>query len=211
MLDELDKELERRGLRLCQYADDCNICIRTQRAGERVKASVTRYLSRRLRLAVNESKSAVARASRRQFLGFSVTAGGRKRRIAPKALNRFRRQVRWLTRGTRGDSLETVMKELSIYLRGWYGYFGFCQTLWVLESLDCWVRRRLRAYQWRRGRRRFRELRRRGLSRYRATIAAGTPAGPWRMSSYPGVQEAMPTRVFSTRLDCHVFVPANSA
>ena len=185
VLDELDKELERRGLRFCRYADDCNIYVRSLRAGERVMASVSRFLTRKLRLTVNESKSAVDWANRRQFLGFRIIAGGRKRGLAPKAIQRFKRQVRVLTRRTRGISLTEMVAQVGDYLRGWYAYFGFCQTPWVLGSLDSWVRRRLRAYQWRqwrRGRRRFRELRRRSLTRYRAAIAAGSQLGPWRIS-----------------------------
>lgn len=199
VLDELDKELERRGLRFCRYADDCNIYVRSHRAGERVMASVSRFLTRKLRLTVNESKSAVDCANRRQFLGFRIIAGGRKRGLAPKAIQRFKRQVRVLTRRTRGISLTEMVAQVGDYLRGWYAYFGFCQTPWVLGSLDSWVRRRLRAYQWRqwrRGRRRFRELRRRGLTRYRAAIAAGSQLGPWRMARLPAMQEALPSRFF---------------
>ena len=157
------------------------------------------FLTRKLRLTVNESKSAVARANRRQFLGFRIIAGGRKRGLAPKALQRFKRQVRMLTRRTRGVSLAEVIAQVGAYLLGWYGYYGFCQTPWVLGSLDSWVRRRLRAYQWRqwrRGRRRFRELRRRGLTRYRAAIAAGSQLGPWRMARLPAMQEALSSRFF---------------
>src|SRR5215216_1053079 len=167
MLDVLDQELTRRGHRFVRYADDCNIYVRSRPAGERVMAGVTRFLERRLKLKVNREKSAVARPVERTFLEFSLTAGRPpKRRIAPRALARFKGRVRELTRRTGGKSLEQSVQELSRYLVGWRGYFGFCQTPSVLRGLDEWVRRRLRAIawkQWRCGRTRFAELRRRGV------------------------------------------------
>jgi RNA-directed DNA polymerase len=182
VLDELDRELERRNHCFVRYADDCNIYVRSQRAGERVKQSITGFIERRLKLKVNEQKSAVARPVERKFLGFSFTANGRKRRIAPKAILRFKRKVRELTIRTRGISLEQMTKQLSIYLRGWKGYFGFCQTPSVLEGLDQWLRRRLRAViwkQWKRGTVRYRKLCARGIKRDLAAHAAGNPRGPW--------------------------------
>jgi RNA-directed DNA polymerase len=155
VLDELDRELERRHHRFARYADDCNIYVRSERAGKRVMQSVTGFITRRLQLKVNEAKSAVARPQDRKFLGFSFTYGrGPKRRIAPKALHRCKRKVRELTPRTRGMSLEQMTKELATYLRGWKGYFGFCETPSVLRGLDQWVRHRLRAMiwkQWKRG------------------------------------------------------------
>ena len=167
MLDVLDKELEKRGHHFVRYADDCNVYVRSQRAGERVMAGIEKFLAKRLKLKVNKAKSAVAKPSARKFLSFSFTGGSQpRRRIAPQAIARFKARVRELTRRTRGASLPQIVKELSVYLSGWRGYFGFCQTPWVLRTLDEGIRRRLRAIawkQWKRGRTRFAELRRCGI------------------------------------------------
>src|SRR5208282_1993190 len=155
VLDELDRELEKRGHCFVRYADDCNIYVRSQRAGERVKRSITGFIVRRLKLKVNEQKSAVARPAERKFLGFSFTGAKEpKRRIAPKALMRFKQKVRELTVRTRGIGIEQMTKELTGYLRGWKGYFGFCETPSVLEKLDQWIRRRLRSLIWKQWKRR---------------------------------------------------------
>jgi RNA-directed DNA polymerase len=155
VLDELDRELERRQHRFVRYADDCNIYVASERAGKRVMQSVTSFIRRRLKLKVNEAKSAVARPQERKFLGFSFTGGAEvKRRIAPKAMLRCKRRVRELTRRTRGVSLEQMTKELASYLRGWKSYFGFCQTPSVLQGLDQWIRRRLRSVIWKQTKRR---------------------------------------------------------
>jgi len=149
VLDELDRELERRQHRFVRYADDCNIYVASERAGKRVMRNVTSFLRRRLKLKVNEAKSAVARVQQRKFLGFSFTGGAEaKRRIAPKALLRCKRKIRELTRRTRGISLQQMTKELTSYLRGWKSYFGFCETPSVLQALDQWIRRRLRSVIW---------------------------------------------------------------
>ena len=169
VLDELDQELERRGHRFVRYADDCNIYVGSRRAGQRVMESITGFLTTRLKLRVNSEKSAVGRPWERKFLGFSFTLSREpRRRIAPQAVKRFRERVRGLTRRTRGVSLEEMVKQLTVYLRGWREYFGFCQTPSVLQSFDEWVRHRLRATawkQWKQGRRRFAELRRRGVGK----------------------------------------------
>ena len=128
VLDELDRELTRRGHRFCRYADDCNIYVRSQRAGERVMASVAKFLTTTLRLKVNESKSAVARPEERKFLGFSIANDGSERRIAPQALAKFKARIRDLTSRTRGISLHRMIETLKPYLLGWRGYFGFCHT-----------------------------------------------------------------------------------
>ncbi len=155
VLDELDRELERRQHRFVRYADDCNIYVASERAGKRVMQSVTSFLRRRLQLKVNEAKSAVARPQERKFLGFSFTYGTEpKRRIAPKALLRCKQRVRKLTRRTRGISVEQMTKELATYIRGWRGYFGYCQTPSVLQELDKWIRRRLRSVLWKQRKRR---------------------------------------------------------
>ncbi len=199
VLDELDQELARRGHRFVRYADDCNIYVRSRRAGERVKASVGRFLTSKLRLKVNETKSAVALPEQRQLLGFSLANDGSERRIAPKALDRFKKRVRELTRRTKGVSLAKLIEALAPYLIGWRGYFGFCQTPRVLSNLDAWLRRRLRSYlwrQWQNGGKRFKELRRRGVPKFQAAVAAGSPTGFWRMSSHPAVQMALRNHYF---------------
>ncbi|MGY4400782.1 reverse transcriptase domain-containing protein [Bradyrhizobium sp. USDA 3315] len=135
MLDVLDRELERRGHRFVRYADDCNIYVRSRKAGERVLAGIERFLEKRLKLKVNKAKSAVAKPSVRKFLGFSFIGGKEpRRRIAPQALARFKAKVRGLTRRTCGRSLAQIAKELSRYLIGWRGYFGICQTPSVLRT-----------------------------------------------------------------------------
>ncbi len=195
MLDVMDKELERRGHNFVRYADDCNIYVRSQRGGERVMASIERFLTKRLKLKVNKAKSAVARPGKRKFLGFGFTNGEQpRRRIAPQSRARFRSRVRELTRRTRGKSLAQIIKELSVYLIGWRGYFGFCETPSVLRELDQWTRRRLRAVvwmQWKRGTTRYAELRRCGVGRDQAAQAAGSPRGPWRLSNSPALAMAL--------------------
>src|ERR1700756_3408542 len=142
VLDELDRELEQRGHRFVRYADDCNIYVRSLRAGQRVRESITQFITQRLKLKVNSDKSAVARPQERKFLGFSFTGEAEpRRRIAPQALARFTSRVRALTRRTAGVSLEQAIDRLAIYLTGWRGYFGFCQTPEQLRNLEGWVRR----------------------------------------------------------------------
>jgi RNA-directed DNA polymerase len=203
MLDVLDKELEKRGHHFVRYADDCNIYVRSQRAGERVMASIEQFLAKRLKLKVNKAKSAVARPSVRKFLGFSFTSGRQpRRRIAPQAIARLETWVRELTRRTRGASPEQIVKELARYLIGWRGYFGFCQTPSVLRTLDQWIRRRLRAIvwkQWKRGRTRYANLRRCGVGRDLAAPTAGSPHGPWRLSKSPALNIALSNAFLASR------------
>jgi RNA-directed DNA polymerase len=200
VLDELDRELERRKHCFVRYADDCNIYVRSRRAGERVKRSITGFITRRLKLKVNEAKSAVARPADRKFLGFSLTrAHEPKRRIAVKALMRFKRKVRELTGRTRGIAVEQMTKELASYLRGWKGYFGFCETPSVLGRLDQWIRQRLRSViwkQWKRGKVRFARLHQRGVSRDLAAQTAGSSHGPWRTANSPAMKYAFPNAYF---------------
>ena len=202
VLDEFDRELEQRGLRFTRYADDSNIYVRSKRAGERVMGSVTRFITMKLRLKVNEQKSAVARPWERKFLGFSFTrAVMPKRRIAPKAVDRFKGRVRELTSRTRGVSVERMAEDLTRYLRGWLGYFGKCETPSVLQSLEEWTRRRLRSaiwQQWKRGRVRFAELRKRGLGKDLAARSAGSAHGPWRMANSPALAIALPNAYFDS-------------
>jgi RNA-directed DNA polymerase len=200
VLDELDRELERRGHRFVRYADDSNIYVRSQRAGERVMRSIKQFITKQLKLKVNEQKSAVARPGERKFLGFSFTWQREpKRRIAPKAIARFKQRVRELTRRTRGVSVETMVEQLGRYLTGWRGYFGFCQTPSVMQRLDQWLRRRLRSVvwkQWKYTRVRFAELRKRGLSKDLAAQTAGSAHGPWRLSNSPALAIALPNAFF---------------
>jgi RNA-directed DNA polymerase len=213
VLDDLDKELTRRGHRFCRYADDANIYVRSRRAGERVMASVSRFLTSKLRLKVNETKSAVARPEERKFLGFSISDDGSERRIAPKALNKFKAQIRDMTRRTRGISLPQMIEDLAPYLLGWRGYFGFCQTPRVLTNLEAWIRRRLRLYlwrQWRNGPNRFKELRRRGVPKFHAAVAAGSPTGFWRMSGHPAVQQALRNPYFDALGLPRLYIPAQA-
>ncbi len=213
VLDGLDKELERRGHRFCRYADDCNIYVRSHRAGIRVMASVSRFLTNKLRLKVNEAKSAVARPEERKFLGFSISNDGSERRIAPQALKTFKTRARELTYRTRGKSLPQVIEELKSYLIGWRGYFGFCQTPRVLTNLEAWIRRRLRAYlwrQWHNGRNRFRKLRRKGVPKFQAAVAAGSPTGFWRMSRHPAVQMALRNHTFDDLGLPRLYVPVQA-
>src|SRR5271169_3625339 len=202
MLDVLDKELEKRGHRFVRYADDCNIYVRSRKAGERVLAGIEKFLERRLKLRVNKAKSAVARPCVRKFLSFSFTRGRRpRRRIAPQAIARLKAKVRELTRRTRGRSLAQIVKELSVYLKGWRGYFGFCQTPSVLRELEAWIRRRLRAIawkQWKRGPARVDELRRRGVGRVMAVRTVASPHGPWRLANSPTLTTALPNGFFTS-------------
>ncbi len=202
VLDEVDRELERRGLRFARYADDSNIYVRSRRAGERVMKSVMRFLTTKLKLRVNQQKSAVAQPWERKVLGFSFTANrDPKRRIAPKAVGRFKERVRELTRRTRGVSTERMAEELSRYLRGWIGYFGRCETPSVLEGLEQWLRRRLRSAiwkQWRRGSVRFAELRKRGVQVQLAAQTAGSAHGPWRLANSPALAFALPNAYFDS-------------
>jgi RNA-directed DNA polymerase len=186
VLDELDRELERRGHRFVRYADDCNIYVRSERAGQRVMESISRFITQKLTLKVNEAKSTVARPQERKFLGFSFTTGPDiKRTIAPKSLERFKQRIRDITRRTKGVSIKTTMEELATYMRGWRGYFGFCETPEVLIALTRWVRLRLRAAlwrQWKTPRRRRAALIANGVSEWAARNTAGSGRGPWYLA-----------------------------
>jgi RNA-directed DNA polymerase len=199
VLDELDRELERRGHRFVRYADDCNIYVRSGMAGRRVIMSVTRFIEGRLKLQVNAQKSAIARPWERSFLGFTVTDEPQpRRRVADKALARFKDRVRELTRRHRGVSLERMIADLNPLLRGWAGYFGFSQ-LRELGSLDGWTRRRLRCVvwvQWKTRGRRYRELKRLKVSEKVASAAIFSPKGPWRLSSSSALHRAFTNKRF---------------
>jgi RNA-directed DNA polymerase len=208
LLDDLDRELTARGLRFARYADDCNIYVRSQRAGERVLHSVTRWLATQLRLQVNQTKSAVDRPWKRKFLGFTFTAAG-QRSIAPTSRQKFKKRIRQLTKRNRGASLSRVVSELRSYLLGWRGYFGFCQTPSVLRNFDSWIHRRLRSYawkQWKTGRRRFVELRRRGVPPLLAGHTAGSRKGYWPLSHSPALRIAL-SRAFLITLGLPLLQP----
>lgn len=199
VLDELDKALERRGPQFVRYADDCNIYTASERAGQRVMASISTFITKRLKLKVNAEKSAVGRPWERKFLGFRISADQPPRReIAPKALKRFKHHVGELTRRARGVSLDRVVADLQPYLRGWRNYFGWCETPSVLSDLDKWLRRRLRCYcwsQWRTVPRRRARLRELGVNPRLAAYSAYLRA-EWRASASKAVQIALPNAYF---------------
>jgi RNA-directed DNA polymerase len=202
VLDELDRELERRGHRFVRYADDCNVYVRSERAGQRVMESVTQFITQKLRLKVNEAKSAVARPQARKFLGFSFSAGPEvKRVIAPKALDRFKRRVREITRRAKGVSMKTTIEELTPYMRGWRGYFGFCETPEVLIGLTRWVRLRLRAAMWRQWktpRRRREALIELGVRTRLASNTAGSGLGPWYLAKAKALSVGLSNAYFKS-------------
>jgi len=200
LLDDIDRELEKRGHAFVRYADDCNVYVRSQRAGERVM-ELMHQLFAKLRLRLNETKSAVARATQRQVLGFAFWVGPErsvKRRIAPKALAAMKDRVRRITTRSCGRSLSRVCSELRAYLLGWKGYFQTAETPGVLQDLDKWIRHRLRALQlkqWRRGTTIFRELRARGLSVEKARWVARNGRRWWRNSGMM-IHIALPNSLF---------------
>jgi RNA-directed DNA polymerase len=202
VLDELDRELERRDHRFVRYADDCNIYVRSVRAGQRVMASISIFITRKLKLKVNPSKSKVDRPWRCKFLGFRIIARKQTQRsIAPSSLRRFKRRVRKLTCYRRGVSVEQMIEQLNRYLIGWRGYYGYSQSRSILQVLDRWIRRRLRCVYWRRwkrGKRRFAELRRLDINRNLAAKTAGSVHGPWRLSRSPALSYAFPNAHFDS-------------
>jgi RNA-directed DNA polymerase len=203
ILNELDQELERRNLRFVRYADDCNIYVRSRRAGQRVKDSVTRFLKRKLKLTVNEEKSAVDKPSRRAFLGFSFTTDKRIR-IAPKSVTRLKERLRKATRCTKGSMLDDIIESISRYLRSWDSYYRLDETKATRQEIDEWIRRRLRAVawkQWKTPRRRYDMLRTLGCADHlaRATARGARRHGEWRMSNSPGMHIALSNKWFT----CH--------
>lgn len=198
VLDELDWELDRRGHRFARYADDCNILVKSKRAGERVMASVTRYVSGTLRLTVNPLKSAVDRPMNRKFLGFTVSHGA-KLKVVDKAIDKLKDRVRELTRRTRGNTIGQIVAELRETLLGWKAYFGITEVLSPLREIDKWVRRKLRCYLWKQwGPAGYRELRKRGVSVREAWNTSKSAHGPWRLSKTPALSIALPLHFFET-------------
>jgi RNA-directed DNA polymerase len=202
VLDELDRELERRGHRYVRYADDSNIYVRSERAGHRVMASVTRFITTQLKLTVNASKSAVARPQERKFLGFSFTGGPEvKRTIARQAIDRFKARIREITRRAKGVSIETTIEELAPYMRGWRTYFGFCETPEALVYLTRWVRLRLRAAlwrQWKTPRRRRAALIELGVRHQLASNTAGSGLGPWYLARAKALSVGLSNAYFAS-------------
>jgi RNA-directed DNA polymerase len=200
LLDELDKELERRGHKFCRYADDCNIYVRSREAGERVMKSVTEFLSKRLRLKVNAEKSAVARPWERKFLGYSMTWHKQPRlKVAPESIRRLKAKVRTILREGRGRSLPQVIKDLNQLLRGWIQYFRLAEVKVVFEELDGWLRRKLRCLLWRQWKRNFtraKNLMKRGLEELRAWRSATNGRGAWWNAGASHLNEAFPKSYF---------------
>ncbi len=195
MLDDLDKELEKRGHKFVRYADDCNIYVQTRRAGERVMESVKTFLEKKLKLKVNPKKSKVDRATRVKFLGFSFykRKGEVLIRVATRSLERFRGKLRRLTKRTRSGKLEDIIQEINQYTMGWMGYYRQANTPSVFEGLDSWIRRRMRQMvwkRWKRGTTRYRNLVKMGVPKWRAQEGAGGKS-PWHMSKSPVVNEAL--------------------
>ena len=195
MLDDLDKELEKRGHRFARYADDCNIYVKTPRAGERVMASVREFVEKKLKLKVNEKKSKVDRPQKLKFLGLTFTWDKKPRiRIAPKALERFEERIRELTERSKGISMDRRLGELNTYLRGWIGYFRLADTASVIQHLDEWIRRRLRMCllkQWKKPKTKCRNLVALGIYPEEARKLAGSRKGYWRLSDTPQVNKAL--------------------
>ena len=201
MLDELDKELERRGHRFCRYADDGNVYVSSQRAGERVLASLTRFLEQKLRLKVNHNKSAVARPWKRIFLGYSFSWHKQpKIRIPKETTQRFRSKAKQLFRRGRGSNLARFIEEqLNPFIIGWINYFKLSEFKGFAEELDGWIRRRLRLIIWRQWQRpstRLKRLMKAGLSEERASKSAYNGRKPWWNSGASHMNAAFPKRYF---------------
>ncbi len=200
LLTELDNELEKRGHRFCRYADDCNIHVRSEKSGLRLMASLETFLEKRLKLKVNRAKSAVARPSKRQFLGYTIVGGVRTAiRISMKSRRRFKAKVREVFRGARGRSLSYTIEHLNRLLRGWAAYFKLAEAKMLLRELDMWIRHKLRCVvwrQWKRGQTRARNLMRMGLDEVRAWTSATNGRGPWWNSGASHMNQAFPIACF---------------
>jgi RNA-directed DNA polymerase len=195
LLDELDKELESRGHKFCRYADDCNIYVKTERAGQRVMESVTEFLERRLKLKVNREKSAVGKPGSRKFLGLRILRGAKAViGVAPKSVDRLKRRVRDLTRRNRGVSFDKVLADLKRLTDGWVGYFCVAQTPSLFQELDSWIRRRLRCYvykQWKKPKNRAKQMIKRGVGPWLAWGVAYNGHGLWKIAGSPAMTRAL--------------------
>ena len=197
VLNELDWELDKRRLSFVRYADDCQILVSSQRTGERIMASLTRFIEKKLRLKVNLEKSAVDQVWERQFLGLSLSRKGHKLKVSDKSLEKLKNRIRDLTRRTRGHSLEQIILDLNSYLLGWKAYFDIAEVLSPLRDLDKWIRRKLRCYLWKQWNRSgYRKLRQLGIDRRLAWNTAKSAHGPWRLSKSPALYRALPNRYF---------------
>lgn len=200
VLDELDKELERRGHTFCRYADDCNVYVRSRQAGERVMSSLKQFLGRRLRLQINEKKSAVARPWKRKFLGYSMTFNRQpKLKVAEESVKRFKEKVRELMRKGRNQKIGKTIEELRLLMRGWMEYFKLAQVKTTFEELDSWIRRKLRCILWRQWKRpytRFKHLRQQGLDEMSARQSSGNGRGPWWNAGTSHMNLAFPKTFF---------------
>ena len=197
VLDELDWALQRQGHRFARYADDCNIFVKSKRAGERIMRNVTHYLRDSLRLTVNAQKSAVDRPRKRKFVGFTVSRDGARIKVADQAIDKLKTTIRELTRRTRGHRLSDIVQELKTALTGWKAYFGIAEVLSPLREIDKWVRRRLRCCAWIQcGSAGYRELRKRGVSVREAWNTSKSAHGPWRLSQTPALSLALPAKLF---------------
>jgi len=200
LLDDLDKELERRGHLFCRYADDCNVYVASKQAGERVLASLTQYLEEELKLKVNQDKSAVSRPWKRKFLGYSMTSHKEPRlKVAKASVDRLKGKLREMFRQGKGRNLGRFIKELQPILRGWVNYFQLAEVKGVFEKLDGWLRRRLRCILWRQWKRPFtraRNLMKRGLKEERAWRSATNQRGSWWNSGASHMNAALPKRFF---------------
>jgi RNA-directed DNA polymerase len=200
LLDDLDKELERRGHRFCRYADDCNIYVKSKRAGERIMDSITHFLEHRLKLKVNKEKSAVDRPQKRKFLGYSMTFHREPRlRVAPASIERLKNKLRVLFRQGRGRNLNRFVETLTPVLRGWVNYFRLAECKGIFEELDRWIRRKLRCILWRQWKRpytRAMNLMKRGIVEERAWMSAANQRGAWWNSGASHMNEAFPKRFF---------------
>lgn len=193
LLDDLDKELERRGHRFCRYADDCNIYVCTKAAGERVMASVTKFLEEKLKLRVNREKRAVAYVGDRKFLGYRLLAGGRLT-VAPKSWERFKERIRAITRRNRGVAAERIISELNSFTTGWVTYFRLAECKTRLRDMDEWMRHKVRCYRLKQLKRRWtimKYLITRGVPREIAVPTASSGKGWWRLAATPAVHTAM--------------------
>jgi len=202
LLDELDKELEKRGHSFCRYADDCNIYVHSERAGERIMASVARFLEKRLRLKLNEKKSKVDRPWKSSFLGYSMTWEQKSRlRAAPSSVKRLKGKLKESFRRGRGQNLKRIIEDMTPLLRGWMNYYSLCETRQVFEELDGWIRHKYRCViwrQWKRPRTRMKNLKLRGLPEERARRSAYNGRGPWWNSGAGHMNEAFPKSYFDT-------------
>jgi RNA-directed DNA polymerase len=205
VLDELDKELEKRGLHFVRYADDCAIYVKSKRAGERVMQSVSRFITRRLKLAVNEAKSSVTRPWISRCLGFRITRmfGATLIGIHQKSIKRFKEKIRTLTARERGRSIGQIISEINSYVRGWWAYFRIGGSKTIINELNDWILRRLRAYtwkQWKLPKTKVRELKSRGVAHYWAVMVGNTRKGAWRLSKHGQVIHALPDKYFTAQL-----------